>query len=134
MSALLTSPPNPVPIGLKEAIEAAGHSITAEPAGWAVDDAVAVQAIINSYAGSAAELQWHKKQKQIALDQLFDAHFDLTKFIRDGTATSITATNVGTFLAQITNNYRSLRANIAAAATVAVVDAINVNLGWPSNP
>jgi hypothetical protein len=75
-----------------------------------------------------------RTQKQTALDALFDANFDLAKFIRGGTATTITAANVGTFLATITNNYRSLRAQIAAASTLATLNAININSGWPSNP
>lgn len=71
---------------------------------------------------------------QSQLDALLDNNFDLKAFIRAGTATSITGTNVGTFLATICNNYRTLRASIAAATTVAQLNAININAGWPSNP
>ena len=131
---LLAVPPSPVAPGLKEAIEAAGHSAVSERGGWEVDNLIAVQAIISTYSGSSAELAWWKAQHQEALDALFDANFDLAKFIRVGTATGITATNVGNFLATITNNYRTLRANIAAAKTVADVQAIIITSGWPANP
>lgn len=131
---LLTNPPTSVPIGLKETIEAAGHFATAAPEGWHVDDVSAVQAIIAAFAGSADELAYYKRVKQALLDDQFDQHFDLAKFIRAGSATGITAANVGTFLATITNNYRTLRASIAAAASVAAVNAINIAGGWPANP
>jgi hypothetical protein len=72
--------------------------------------------------------------KQQALDSLFDARFDLTAFIREGTATNVTANNVGSFLAAITNNYRTLRAQIAAAASISVLNAIDITAGWPNNP
>lgn len=75
-----------------------------------------------------------RAQKQGALDAFFDANFDLKAFIRAGSAATVTAANVGTFLATITNNYRALRASIAAAADAATVNAININSGWPSNP
>lgn len=104
------------------------------PDGVHVSDISAATAFINSYVGSATELAYHKVVAQQALDDWFDAHFDLAKFIRGGSAVNITAANVGTFIATITNNYRTLRASITAAATVAAVNAINVNGGWPSNP
>jgi hypothetical protein len=68
------------------------------------------------------------------LDALLDNNFDLKAFIRAGTSSAVTAANVGTFLAQITNNYRSLRSQIAAATTVAQLQAIDINAGWPGNP
>lgn len=71
---------------------------------------------------------------QTQLDNLLDNNFDLVKFIRAGTSTTVTATNVGTFLATICDNYRTLRASIAAASTWAALNAININSGWPSNP
>ena len=64
----------------------------------------------------------------------FEANFNLVTFIENGTVSNLTAAQVGTFLATIANNYRSLRAQIAAATTVAQVQAININSGWPSNP
>lgn len=75
-----------------------------------------------------------KAARQADLDGLLDANFDFKAFIRAGTATSVTAANVGTFLAQICNNYRTLRAAIASAADAGALAAINLNSGWPANP
>jgi hypothetical protein len=80
------------------------------------------------------ELATHKATKQAALDTLFSANFDLASFIRSGTNAAVTAAQVGTFLATITNNYRTLKASIANAATAAAADAIVVTGGWPANP
>lgn len=99
--------------------------------GWASLDNATAQGIIDTPG------QWlvaAKAQKQTVLDEQFDNKFDLAKFIRGGNSTTITANNVGTFLATITNNYRSLRASIAAAATVDAVVAIDLTAGWPGNP
>lgn len=104
------------------------------PDGLEVGDITAAQNFLSSYVGSATEFSFNQTLKQAALDALFDSHFDLAKFIRGGTITTITAANVGTFLATIANNYRSLRAQIAAASSVAALNAININAGWPSNP
>lgn len=121
-------------LGLHQAVSAAGHWIAEIGGVWTADNPVAVQAIINGYAGSASQLTFAKAAKQQLLDDQFDQHFDLAKFIRGGTVTTVTGTNIGTFLAQITNNYRTLRASIAAAANVAAVNAVNVAGGWPANP
>ena len=126
--------PSPIPAGLIPTIEAAGHWLINDPTGWHTDNAAAVQAITSSYVGSATELAFHKVQAQAVLDATFNASFDLAAFIRAGTAVAITGTQVGTFLATITNNYRTLRASIANAATVAAVNAINPSSGWPANP
>jgi hypothetical protein len=98
---------------------------------WVSNNNAQAQTIIDT---STLWLTAAKALKQAALDDQFDSKFDLTKFIRGGTATTITATNVGNFLAQITNNYRTLRAQIAAASTVAIVQAIDITAGWPANP
>lgn len=121
-------------LGLVPTLEAAGIIVTNGPNGWQVSDLAAAEAIVAGFANGAAELAYHKFQKQQALDDAFDQHFDLAKFIRGGTATNVTAVNVGTFLATITNNYRTLRTNISGAANVAAVDAINILSGWPANP
>ena len=140
MAGIISNPPTPVPAGLRDTIEEAGHVAINEWDAthtfnvWMCDDPVAVQAIISTYSGSASELAWWKAQHQAALDELFNANFDLAKFIRAGTATGITAQNVGNFLVTITNNYRTLRADIAAATTVAGVQAIVITSGWPANP
>lgn len=131
--------PSP-PVGLYEtcsaALVAAGFpsAIHHEPSGFWVSDVPTVNATMAAYVGGSSELAFTKAQKQAALDVLFDASFDLKAFIRAGTSTTVAAAGVGTFLAQITNNYRSLRASIAAAANVAAVNAININSGWPGNP
>ena len=121
-------------LGLHQAVVAAGHWLAEIGGVWTADNPIAVQAIINGYAGSAAQLTFAKADKQALLDDQFDQHFDLAKFIRGGTATTVTAAQVGTFLATITNNYRTLRASITAASTVAAVAAVNIASGWPSNP
>lgn len=131
--------PTPLPDGFAPTILAKGHSIVGNPNNWEVSNAAAVLSIFNAYSGGTDQLAWSKSNnfgtgKQDKLDALFNANFDLAKFIRGGTATTITAANIGTFLATITNNYRSLRSQIANATTVAAVNAININSGWPSNP
>ncbi len=139
LTSQITGYPN-LPLGIMDAVKsallAAGFSpnIAVSPNGISVSDVTTALNAFNSYSGSASELQFWKTKQQAALDAVFDANFDLAKFIRGGTITTITATNIGTFLATITNNYRTLRANIAAAASVAAVQAININSGWPSNP
>lgn len=75
-----------------------------------------------------------KAAAQVALDTLFSANFDIAGFIRGGAATGITGAGIGNFLATITNNYRTLRASIAAAPNVAALNAINIYSGWPANP
>ena len=135
----LGSIPSPFPAGLAEACEAAllaagfSPTITVAPDGVHVSDVATVVATAQAYVGSAAELAFHKAQQQELLDAEFNANFDLAAFIRNGTATGITAAQVGTFLATITNNYRTLRASIAAATTVAQVQATNIAAGWPAN-
>jgi hypothetical protein len=79
-------------------------------------------------------LAYAQSIKQASLDAFLDANFDFKAFIRAGTVTSLTGVQVGTFIAAISNNYRLLRAAIAAAATVGAVNAININSGWPANP
>jgi cell division protein FtsX len=79
-------------------------------------------------------LELNKVRRQAELDVFFDANFVLTEFIRNGTVTTVTGANVGAFLAQITNNYRSLRSQIANASTLTALNAININSGWPANP
>jgi hypothetical protein len=88
-----------------------------------------------SVGDSLLTVLWYvQQQKQAALDALLDNNFDLKAFIRGGTSTLISGVNVGVFLATIANNYRTLRASIANAGSVATVNAININSGWPANP
>lgn len=129
--------PASIPQGFPEAAEAAGLVFWISPSGLNFPDAAtetAAASLLAGYVGSAAQLTYWKTITQAALDDEFNSHFDLAAFIRAGTATSVTDTQVGTFLATITNNYRSKRASIATAGTVAAVQAINIAAGWPSNP
>jgi hypothetical protein len=104
------------------------------PDGIHVGDVTIAQNSLNTYVGSAKELSFNQSAKQAALDTYLNTNFNLVAFIRAGTVTSVTGTQLANFLATINNNYRTLRAQIAAATTVAQVNAINVNSGWPSNP
>jgi hypothetical protein len=72
--------------------------------------------------------------QQMALDAIFNQNFNLGNFIMQGTVTSVTGTQLANFLAQITNNYRTLRAQIAACTTKQQVGAIDITSGWPANP
>jgi hypothetical protein len=138
--SITTVPGWPTPIAgwretLDMALVAANMARAAHrPDGLYVGDLTFAQGFLNSYAGSVVELQWNQTRVQKALDALLDSNFDLKAFIRAGTSSAVTAANVGNFLAQITNNYRSLRTQIAAATTLAQLQAININAGWPSNP
>ena len=138
-STLIPGWPSPV-IGVMEQLYQTLHDAgfintpALAPEGLYVPDISISTSFLASYVGSASELSFHKTLKQSELDAFFDANFVLTEFIRNGTSTSITGANVGAFLAQITNNYRSLRIQIQAATAVAQVDAINVKSGWPANP
>jgi hypothetical protein len=79
-------------------------------------------------------LPWLKAEKQQALDDLLDASAGLAGIIRAGTVTTVTGAQAGTLVAGLTNNYRSLKAAIASAANATVLNAININAGWPANP
>lgn len=124
--------------GLDAALQVAGLPVWADgPTGskmCAAANLTAVTSFVTAYSGSATQLAYAKAQKQVALDALLDGNFDLKAFIRAGSSTGVTAAGVGTFLATITNNYRTLRASIAAAIDVATVTAINISSGWPGNP
>ncbi len=126
--------PSPLPPEIHIQLAAIGITVSSRPDGVFVSDIAGAQAFYAAYSGSSTELTYAKVQKQTALDDFFNAHFDLAAFIRGGTTTGITGAQVGTFLATIANNYRTLKASIAAAANVAAVAAINVQSGWPNNP
>lgn len=114
------------------AIEAAGIQIEYGRDGYRVTDVNGASAIING--GSGGWLAVAKTIKQAELDAFLNDHFDLLAFIRGGSNASVTGNNVSTFLANITNNYRSIRASISAQTTVAGVASIGVTSGWPNNP
>ncbi len=79
-------------------------------------------------------LAFLQQYQQAGFDAYFDYHFDLKAFIRAGTVATVTAANIGAFLAQITNNYRSIRAQIFATTSQSQLLAIDWTQGWPSNP
>jgi len=87
------------------------------------------QAIINN-----GELLIAQANKQDNLDVLLVTNADMVRLVQGGNSTTTTGAAVSTYLSNATNNYRSLRAQIAAATTVAQVAAININAGWPPNP
>jgi hypothetical protein len=130
----LTTLTLPLPLGFTDTATATGLSVHVFPDGVFSDHKTQLESLRATYTGSAAELTWHKAQRQEQLDNLLDNNFDLKAFIRAGTATNVTGTNIGNFLATINNNYRTKRAAIAAAATVAAVAAVAINAGWPNNP
>jgi hypothetical protein len=72
--------------------------------------------------------------KQAQLDALLATKADTVGMVQGGQSSTTTGTGVANYLSASTNNYRSLRAQIAAATTAAQVQAININGGWPSNP
>lgn len=112
------------------AIEAAGIAIEYSQDGYRATDVDGASAIINNSGGWLAVAKAIKRRE---LDEFLRDNFDLISFIMGGSAT-VNANQVGTFLANITNNYRSIKASIAAQTTVAGVVGINVAGGWPNNP
>lgn len=72
--------------------------------------------------------------KQAQLDVILGDNADIIVMIQNGTVSTLTGTQVANFLAGYANNYRNLRAQIAAATTAAQVRAIDINAGWPANP
>lgn len=68
----ITNPPSPpYPLGLGEAIRAGGHTIITDQDGWWTEDAAAVQSIIDTFVGSAAELTAHKSAKLLVLEEQY---------------------------------------------------------------
>lgn len=63
--------PDPFPEGLLLAIEAAGHGVSLSPDGLVVTAADAVQAIVDGYVGSAAELAHAQGRALAALGELY---------------------------------------------------------------
>jgi hypothetical protein len=72
--------------------------------------------------------------------RLADNYSYMTQFVNwvnffdGGTITTVTAANVGSFIASAINNYRTKKASINAATTSAQVIAIDVTTGYPANP
>ena len=132
--ALITNPPNPTPTGLKEAIEHAGHVVTHAPEGWLVDDAVAVQNIISSYSGSANELGYWQRRRLAEAAAEYLRRIDPLVTADGATDTTVTAATLGGYQASCVNNYRTLKAQIAAAPTASGLQAISPLSGWPAFP
>ena len=100
---------------------------------WVVNDSsvTAAETIIDTQSTWMAAARAIKQQQ---LDDFFDGYAVFSNFVRSGTLTTVTTTNVGNFQRDVTNNYRILRASIVAAATPSAVAAISVTSGWPANP
>ena len=79
-------------------------------------------------------LAYWKTQRQADNFAFLSTFFNFVNFIDGGTLTTLTGTQVGTFIASCANNYRTKKAAIAAATTSAQVLAIDVTTGYPSNP
>jgi len=116
--------------GLHAAIRDAGFNLWQENGVWLADNAAAVQALIDSFD----VLAFAKARKIELLDRESEARIGLLVFIRAGTLTTVTATQFSTFMAGVTNRYRVIRQQINNATTVAEVQALALNTGWPANP
>jgi hypothetical protein len=119
---------------LDETLKANGFALSIlSPDGLFVGDVTTATNFLPAYPGSASELSFNRTAKKDELDAYFRTYFDLTNFIMQGTV-QVSATNVGNFIAQITNNYRSLKSQIASAANMTALNAIDITKGWPNNP
>jgi hypothetical protein len=123
-----------IPTCSKKMTDIGNKAVFMSNAGVHTPDTTATQATLNTYAGSSDELTYNQTVKQQALFDLVVAKYNLRELADLGTTTTMTGTQVGTYLAGVGNNYRSLKAQIKAAATVAAVNAININAGWPAYP
>jgi len=131
--------PNP-PAGLmpacQKSLDNAGITgpLFINPQGLRTPDTTNTQNVLSTYTGSATELTSVKDVRKKALFDLCDTQYDLRSLADGNTSPSLTSTNVGQYLASVGNNYRTLKANINAAANTAAVNAININTGWPTYP
>jgi len=104
------------------------------PQGLHTPDVANTTAVLNGYVGSSAELTYAKDTRKRSLYDLVDNYYDLRALADGNTTTNLSANTVGTYLANVGNNYRTKKAAINAAATVAAVNAVNINTGWPAYP
>jgi len=104
------------------------------PQGLHTPDVANTTAVLNSYVGGATELTYAKDTRKKALFDLVDGYYDLRALADGNTTTNLTANTVGSYLAVVGNNYRAKKADINAAATVAAVNAVDINTGWPPYP
>lgn len=109
--------PNTIQAGLIEAIEAAGIVLKRRPDGWHVSDAIAAQAIIDGYDGSAEQLAFLKDRKREELAATFTGKIEAGR-VFNGVTFQIDAGS---------------QANIAAMATRAGLVLANApgSEAWP---
>ena len=117
-------------LALRDSIVAQGFRIWIENGQAFADDPVAVQAIINAFD----PLPTLKAAKLATLKAAVSARADMFGLMDSGSSTTVSATQFGTFWAAAINNYRVLKAQIAAAPDAATLAAINLGTGWPANP
>ena len=132
----LASLPSPIPPGLAETAESEGLTWILAPDGLHTNDTTQMQALLTAVQSSptTATLAYWQALTQTALDSFYQTNFNFDFLVRGGQSTTITGAQIGSAIATIVNNYRSIRASIAQASTIAAVQAINVTSGWPSNP
>jgi hypothetical protein len=104
------------------------------PQGLHTPDLANTNAVLSTYTGSATELTFTKDTRKKALYDLVDNYYDLRALADGNTTTNLSANTVGTYLANVGNNYRTKKAAINNAATVAAVNAVDINTGWPAYP
>lgn len=97
-------------------------------------DLANTNAVLSTYVGSSTELTYAKDVKKKLLFDLVDSRYDLRALADGNTTTNMSGNSVGTYLASVGNNYRGKKNAINAAATVAAVNAIDINAGWPAYP
>ena len=120
-----------------QAAEQYGVTILIEPDGWCIIDSEGIgHAIIRDlakcYSGSAHHLAFVKNRKQRELDQECGTH-NFGEFVREQSS-MVTESDVAKFWTRIANNYLHIRAQIAQATDVAMVEAIDVTRGWKGWP
>lgn len=115
--------------GLAEEIAKRGYFLQINDGVARSSDDAAVQSIIDTYD----PLPYLKAKKAAILQANADDRIDLFKLIDSGSA-QITNAQFTTFMVAMTNRYRSLKAQIAAAADQAALNAIDISSGWPGNP
>lgn len=79
-------------------------------------------------------LPWCQTYQLAALLAYLQNYLNLANFVDGGSSTGVTGTNVGSFLASLTNNYRTKKQAIQNASTSAQVWAVDFTTGWPANP
>lgn len=130
--------PEPIPNfvwkgeGMDEEAQAAGFII------WQQDGVPVTRdgqgAAVSAWIAAYSPLPRAKRKKIKRLDTAADQRISLLAFIRAGTATNVTSAQFGSYVVGVLNNYRSIRASIQNATSVAEVEAVSLSTGWPANP